>query len=263
MSHRNRFPLSGLHCWRWLKLRWSSTIGIGFLKSKPTICIFAKPPRPGQVKTRLIPVLGDELAASLARAFLLDTLSLCSELKWAKTVVTSTDPQDPYITDAAQNAALWDQGGGDLGKRLERILKRALEDAPFAVAFGSDSPGLPKERLENVKELMTVNDAVIGPCDDGGFYLLALSCCPTGLLDKLPWSSENTYASTVSRLRRFGLKVGFLEPWFDVDRPEDVTSLLRLLKAGRIRAPETELLIMAEQFIFAKLGSPDVSDVPP
>lgn len=202
------------------------------------ICIFAKPPDPGRVKTRLAPALGVHGAAELARAFLVDTCASVRTLPWANAIIATTGAFDDAL---AAELALprWPQGDGDLGARMERVLRRALAEQPYALAIGADSPGLPARLLDEARDALVEADAAIGPTDDGGFYVLALRRCPAGLLDGLPWSHTDTFAHTLARLRARGLTVRVLEPWFDVDRPEDLVKLRDLLGRREIVAPAT------------------------
>ena len=201
------------------------------------ICVFAKAPRAGIVKTRLVPVLGSDGAAALATAFLQDTLESVGSLSWAKAVMATTEHLDSSIVSTP--CEIWLQGEGDLGARLERILHRALKGSPIAMAIGADSPGLPQTFLEQARSALQKADAVIGPCEDGGFYLLGLRRCPAGLFDGISWSGSGTFAETLANLRRGGLTVRVLEPWFDVDRPEDLARLQASISSGRILAPRT------------------------
>jgi uncharacterized protein len=205
------------------------------------ICVFAKPPLPGNVKSRLAARVGNEAAAALAAAFLQDTWSSVVSLPRAKAVIASTAPSAPLVSPRA--AEVWLQGEGDLGERLERILQRALESSPFAIALGADSPGLPAEYLEQACEALRNSDAVLGPCDDGGFYLLGLRRCPRGLLAGISWSQTGTFAQTQSKLKAAGFSVQVLPAWFDVDRPEDLSRLKAMIDAGNLRALKTEAVL--------------------
>ncbi len=208
-----------------------------------TICIFAKPPRVGQVKTRLAAQLGPSRAAALAWAFLHDSWTGLRSLDWAERVVATTGEIDglPDLDPALQ---LWNQGSGDLGARLERVLRRALEQTRYAVALGADTPGLPEKLLESARDALDAGaDAVLGPSEDGGFYLLGLRSCPAGLLSALPWSSADTGAATLEQLRGHGLSVHELTPWFDVDRAEDLERLRGCIASGEVFAPETASLL--------------------
>jgi rSAM/selenodomain-associated transferase 1 len=206
---------------------------------KPTVCILTKPPVAGEVKTRLVPCFGEAVARDLACSFLVDTVDGCRRLTWARTVVATTFPIADEVGQAAGVLDIWDQGGGDLGSRIERVLKRALKSSAVVMLVGADSPGLPNARLEAALDCLKTHDSVLGPAEDGGFYLLGLKRCPDGLLADLPWSRENTCEKTASRLKEKGLSTAFIEPWFDVDRAEDAFRLYELLKSGEISAPAT------------------------
>jgi rSAM/selenodomain-associated transferase 1 len=208
------------------------------MRPEATVCVFAKPPRPGLVKTRLAAALGAGRAAALARAFFDDTWSAASSLPWAKAVLATTSPAAREWV-GAKGSPVWPQGGGDLGDRLERILRRALRDAPVALAIGTDTPGLPPSLFSQARSALRDADAVLGPCEDGGFYLLGLRRCPPGLLRDLPWSTPETFAQTAARLRERGLTTAVITPWFDVDRPADLACLRALVARGELRAPAT------------------------
>lgn len=200
------------------------------------ICVFAKPPLPGKAKTRLIPSLGEAGAALLAEALLRDTLDSIRKIDWFSAVLATTE-ESPKLESLG--IRVWLQGDGDLGQKLERILQRALEHNEVAIAIGADSPGLPAPFLVRARELIQTHDAVLGPCTDGGFYLLALKSCPTGLLVGIPWSGSRTFQCTLARLRLHGLTVALLDPWFDIDRPEDLKQLADYFLVDAVTAPRT------------------------
>jgi rSAM/selenodomain-associated transferase 1 len=203
------------------------------------ICVFAKPPLAGQVKTRLGHAVGPEAAAELALAFLHDTLALVRSLPWAELVLATTGDMTLHLPAGAPPPT-WNQGQGDLGRRIERIMRRALVDRWAAIAIGADTPGLPVDFLEQGHAaLASGHDAVVGPAEDGGFYLMGLRRCPEGLLDELPWSRSNTLQRTRERLVERGLSVKTIDSWFDVDRKEDLDRLVELIGEGKVEAPET------------------------
>jgi uncharacterized protein len=209
------------------------------------ICVFAKPARPGLAKTRLIGRHGPQEAADLARAFFVDTWNAVSALPWARAIVATTDPgADQW--DSIPRSSVWSQGPGDLGDRLERIMRRALTQAEIAIAIGADTPGLPEKLLLQARHTLVNADAVLGPASDGGFYLAGLKGCPAGLFADLPWSCEETLALTRERLVTHRMDVQLIDPWFDVDRPEDVERLRQLLVQGAIEAPVTARLLAAD-----------------
>ncbi|MBI1955733.1 MAG: TIGR04282 family arsenosugar biosynthesis glycosyltransferase [Acidobacteria bacterium] len=207
------------------------------LSTEVPVCIFVKPFVAGQVKTRLIPLLGAEGAAEIAGAMFQDTRAIVRRVPWAHEIVASPAPLPETLAD--KNGSVWLQGDGNLGIRLERILRRALSCSDMAIAIGSDSPGLPLQRFEEAHNLLQMNDAVLGPCEDGGFYLVGLRRCPPSLFDGIGWSQQDTLSQTIARLQESGLKISLLEPWFDVDRPDDLDRLRSLIASGQLAAPHT------------------------
>lgn len=210
------------------------------------LCVFAKAPRPGQVKTRLARKLGGDIAARIASAFLDDTWKRTRSFARSSPnsgAILAIDGNAKSCTSAEPGDEIWTQGSGDLGTRMERVLRRALEGSRAAVALGTDSPGLPLKLLEQARAALLHADAVLGPSADGGFYLLALKHCPEGLLAELPWSAADTCEHTLRRLRGAGLHVAVIDSWFDVDEVDDLRPLTRLLDAGLIEAPRTRELL--------------------
>jgi rSAM/selenodomain-associated transferase 1 len=205
------------------------------------LCVFAKPPVAGQVKTRLAARLGAEPAASVARALFADTWAQVRSVGWARCVVASTHLVPEAFGVGPEH--IWLQGEGDLGARLERIFERALSEAPWALALGADCPVLPSGALEAARRALQTHDAVLGPAHDGGFYLLGLRRLVPGLLQNLPWSSNRTHAATHERLVSRNLTVTQVEAAFDVDELPDLVRLRALLLARPALAPNTAALL--------------------
>lgn len=205
------------------------------------IAVLAKPPRPGESKTRLAPIVGEAGAAALAESFLRDTWARVTALPWTIPILAATELEGlPPLPGADE---VWPQGDGDLGARLERVLARAIAAHGPAIAIGADTPTLPLAYLAAAREHLRSADAVIGPAEDGGFYLLGLRACPPGLLAHLPWSSDLTGAATVARLGAYGLVTATLPPWFDVDRPADLERLRAALERDPGAAPHTAAVL--------------------
>ncbi len=201
------------------------------------VCIFAKPPVPGKVKTRLGLSIGNGPAASLAAAMLCDIWSIVAHTAGVIPVLAAAE-EGSFPVNAREN--LWLQGSGDLGSRIEQILNRGLRDAPAAIALSADSPLLTSAHISDALHQLKTNDAVIGPSCDGGFYLLGLHDCPPGLLQNVPWSTAETCEKTARQLRSQGMSVCQLEVLPDVDTLPDLHSLYsELQKATAEIAPST------------------------
>jgi hypothetical protein len=202
------------------------------------VCVFAKPPRSGEAKTRLARALGAAGAARLAQAFLVDVWRTVSALPWARPVLAGTSA-DVEAYGLGSDVELWLQGEGDLGARMERVLHRGLREAPQAIVLGADVPGLPASHLDEALAALAHADVVLGPSEDGGFHLLGARRLVPGALAGLTWSTPATRVDTRARLAATGHLVAECAPWFDIDVPEDLAGLARWLDAHRGRAPHT------------------------
>lgn len=139
---------------------------------------------------------------------------------------------------------VWLQGDGDLGARLERILRQGLDDARAVIAIGADSPALTTAHIQAAAEALEKYDAVIGRSFDGGFYLLGVRHSEDGWLAALPWSTCETAAATTSRLKERGRTLHELPLLFDVDVPEDLKLLAEFLRNNPHAAPNTRAWAM-------------------
>jgi uncharacterized protein len=204
------------------------------------ICIFAKPPVAGMTKTRLIPAVGAEFAAELAEAFLRDTLAAVWKFGRSQPIIAATAP---FAREYLLGHSMWIQPEGDLGFRLESILQRALLKHEMAFAIGADSPGLPINYLDQARNSLQSCDVVLGPSLDGGFYLIGVKECPSGLLSGIEWSGPMTLQQSVSRLQQQGLSVAFLPEWFDVDTGNELEHLELLIKERIVDCPHTQAVL--------------------
>jgi rSAM/selenodomain-associated transferase 1 len=194
---------------------------------KTTICIFAKPPIPGKAKTRLVAAVGNNGAAEVAKALLDDVVSAARHVQGARVIVSTTEM---FQIDEAM--PMWLQPPGDLGFRLEKTMQRALERADCALAVGADTPGLTPLMLAQAADRLLQNDAVLGPTDDGGYYMVGLRRCPDGLFTNIRWSAPETLRDTIDQLERFNLEYSTVPKWFDLDTPNDLQRVRSLIRAG-------------------------------
>jgi len=204
-----------------------------------------KDPRAGAVKTRLCPPLTPETAARLYRCFLSDVLDLVANLRDVDPVVaySPADAGPEFARLTAGRFLLVPQEGDDLGGRLEAtfrtLFRRGYE---YVSAVSTDSPDLPLEYLQEAFSRLENAPVVVGPCPDGGYYLIGLSKLIPELFRDMPWSTERVVAETDTRARRIGLDVSYLPPWHDVDTAADLDRLVQELAGGtRVgsRAPRT------------------------
>jgi hypothetical protein len=200
------------------------------------LLVVAKQPSPGQTKTRLTPPLTSEQAATLYECFLLDTLDLVRRVPGVQPVIAYLPREaEEYFARLAPDFQLIPQSGPDLGARLDNALTEYLRRGDRRVAImNSDGPTLPLTHLMAAFDSLDGDaDVVLGPADDGGYYLIGLKQPAPRLLREVPMSTNHVAADTLALAAKEGLKVTLLPSWYDVD---DVESLERL-KAELAGAP--------------------------
>ncbi|MBI1879630.1 MAG: TIGR04282 family arsenosugar biosynthesis glycosyltransferase [Chloroflexi bacterium] len=194
------------------------------------LLVVAKRPAPGQTKTRLSPPLSPGQAAALYECFLRDTLDLMRQVPDAQTVIAYLPTlEEAYFTELAPDFELILQDGPDLGARLDNALTHYLQlGYEQVVIMDSDSPTLPVACLRAAFEALTNGaDVVVGPCDDGGYYLIGLKRPAPRLLREVQMSTSHVTADTVALAVAENLRVELLPAWYDVD---NAAALSRLAK---------------------------------
>lgn len=202
------------------------------------LVLFARLPEAGRVKTRLLPRYSPADAFRLHRSLLSDSLDLLHRAAirlgaspWL--YLSEAGPLDPELSVHRRAAGVVVQEGTDLGERLARAFRERLAGgARRVVIFGSDSPLLPPERFERAFSALDASDLVLGPAEDGGYYLIGASRFHPSLFRRMPWGEGTLFARTVRRARAGGLKVETLPTGYDVDTPESVARLWADLQPG-------------------------------
>ena len=213
------------------------------------IAVMAKAPMAGHVKTRLVPPLTREEAAELYRCLLLDKIRQVGTLSGVDPYLAYTPPEAraQMASLAPQDFTLIPQAGSDLGDRLHRLSAILLERGhPGVIIIDSDTPTLPStyllDALDRIQNEST--DLVLGPAEDGGYYLIGLKRPCRSLFDSIPWSGPSVLTETLRRASAQRLEVATLPPWFDVDTPNDLARLRNdLATNGGDVAPHTRAFL--------------------
>jgi rSAM/selenodomain-associated transferase 1 len=218
------------------------------------LLIFAKYPKAGEVKTRLVPPLTYQQAEELYRAFLMDDLEKYQEIGEGIEIViymagTPVEHEESSgivqhrLADPSPDLFLMkggeirDQRGGGLGERMENAFREAFDDGCTMVCIvGTDLPTLPVEYVRQAFTALTDHDVAVGPTEDGGYYLLCMKRLHPSLFRELEFSTSDVFADTMSLASRDGLGVAVLPMWYDVD---DRESLLRLWKNREMLATDS------------------------
>ena len=182
----------------------------------PRVVLFTRFPTPGEAKTRLIPAIGAEKAAALHRRLTERTLAVVRGSGLPFEVRTTGAPPTAFA-DWLGDALCVDQGTGDLGERLARA------GPPYPTLFiGADAPDLTPGHLRHAADALGHAEAVIGPAEDGGYWLLGLARPVEGVFTSIDWSTDRVFAQTRDRLRQAGIEPALLPELADCDRPEDL-----------------------------------------
>jgi uncharacterized protein len=205
------------------------------------VAIMAKAPRAGEVKTRLCPPLSLVDAAELYRRLLLDKIEQVSSLRMASLAIAYTPAEArAFFEEVAPGFVLVPQRGADLGDRLANSLGELLSQGHRgALAIDSDTPTLPLAFLQQALDLIVTPeiDVVLGPTEDGGYYLIGLRAVHRELFEAMAWSTPQVLSETIRRADAKGLRVACLPPWYDIDSPDDLARLRMALAASDGGAP--------------------------
>jgi len=195
-------------------------------------------PRKGSVKKRLAAYIGEEAALGLYKNFVNDLLDALDDID--ENLIIGYHPEtDLQMMKGwlGEDRSFIPQTGRDLGDRQASLLERAFSMGyTKAAVMISDGPDIPVAYIEETFDLLDVNDCVIGPCHDGGYYLIGFdrSRYIHSLLLDMEWSDPFVVSNMIKRLDEVGLGHAFLPIWWDIDTVED-------LKAYRRRASESGL----------------------
>ena len=204
----------------------------------PTSCdaltiVFAKAPSAGEVKTRLIPLLGAQGAAALHRQLVHRTLATATEADLGPVELhAAPDINDAFLQDCARRigVALAPQHGYDLGARMSNALEDGLARHSHVIIIGTDCPVLTTQHLRDANTALAEgNDAVLIPAEDGGYALMGLTRCDDTLFENIAWGGDCVLAVTRDRLKALKWDWRELETLWDIDRPDDYRRWSELL----------------------------------
>jgi rSAM/selenodomain-associated transferase 1 len=213
--------------------------------SDTALIIIARYPEPGKTKTRLARDLGDSAVAQLYQAFLTDLAhrlgGLTYDLYWTYTPA-HVDYQSFVASLAPEHAArmrTFAQQGPDLGARLLHAFQETrARGYQHTILIGSDSPHISVEIVERALTALDDADVVLGPAEDGGYYLIAMHE-PHDVFSAIPMSTAVVTEMTIAAAQQQGLRVTLIDQLFDIDELPDLLRLARLLEENRTLAPAT------------------------
>lgn len=192
---------------------------------KRTLIVFVKWPQAGAVKTRLAVDLGPDVAAAVYRSLAEAEIAATQPEKGEYARIFFYAPAEAQDAVAAwlPGAALLPQEGGDLGARMNAAFERAFSDGADQVAIvGTDVPRLGRATVLRAFDALSEADVAIGPCADGGYYLLGLGAPRRELFVDVAWGTPAVFETTRDRARCLGLRSAILETLPDVDTLADI-----------------------------------------
>jgi len=208
------------------------------MKKKNALLIFVKFPEPGKVKTRLSGHFSPEDSAGLYKSMVEDLYTKLvkndgSENYDVHVYYSPVEKLSAFSDWLGSSAALYPQDGEDLGEKLTNAMKRSFESGyEKTAAIGSDCIDLSVEDINTAFETLDYNtqsskkrEVVVGPTDDGGYYLIGSSRFIPELFDGISWSTDKVYTETVEKLTLSGLHYVELEYKYDVDSIKEVRQL--------------------------------------
>ena len=238
-------------------------------RSSCAIAVMAKAPQPGRCKTRLSPPLSPEDCAALSAAFLRDiteNIARAAESVAIEGCIAFAPAGLEHLFDGhvapgtgfvlADGSPPMPSGVDGFGRCLLHAVRSLLEAGHTGVCvLNSDSPTLPTALLRRAAELLAApgDRAVLGPAEDGGYYLLGVKAPHAALFTDIDWSTAAVAEQTRARAAAIGLELVELEPWYDVD---DRASLRRLLDelGGRTRGALSPYPAPVTATCLARLG---------
>ncbi len=205
------------------------------MPEKQALVIMAKEPMAGRTKTRLCPPLTVEEAADLYHCFLEDITLTVRQVSQGNSQIEPYFGFAPveasgYFRQLAPDFARISQEGERLNERLQSVFDACFERGyQKVVAINSDSPTLPGSYLVEAFERLESADVVLGPCEDGGYYLIGMKRPIPEIILPVQMSTERVLAETLALVERQRLTVELLPKWYDVDTVEELERLRREL----------------------------------
>ena len=206
--------------------------------TKTRLLVFAKAPVAGQVKTRLIPAMGEQHAADLYAELIEKTLRTVGQLARQDDGVEvelwcAPDDHHPFLRACSERYGIPTkvQVGNDLGERMAFATNKTIEESRIAIVMGTDCPGYTPEYISDaIRCLHEGNEVVLGPAYDGGYVLLGLkNVCPH-LFENMPWGTDQVLDMARQRIRQQALRCAELSGKHDLDRPADLEFFPELKK---------------------------------
>ena len=184
------------------------------------IQVFCKSPIPGEVKTRLAPMLGNNGALNLHEDMTSRTLKELSASSWEIDIWATPDKDHEFFS--LFHANRYQQLGSDLGARMASALNQGLSRSSTVILVGTDVPAIDCDYIEHALIALDCHNVVLGPTEDGGYGLVGVRDEVPDIFSDVDWGSDRVLGQTCARLNELRVNYGLLPLIWDVDRPEDI-----------------------------------------
>jgi rSAM/selenodomain-associated transferase 1 len=208
------------------------------------------------VKTRLTESLSSPAVIALYRCLLADTLELAESLNGIEVAVVCPEPDQKELAQLVGNTVqVVAQKGEGLAAGLNFVFRHFTATGPQRViAFNSDSPHLASSVLQGAFEILAQHDIVVGPTNDGGYYLVGAKAAHQTLFESDGLGTRTALERLLARTNDLKLSTGFSEPFYDIDVANDLVQLARELQIAPAKAPRTARWFTEWQPGIAQLG---------
>jgi len=219
----------------------SSHTTMCFSHPKRMLVIMAKAPKPGMVKTRLTESLPSLAVTALYRCLLEDTLALATSLTGVEIAVMCPESDQDELAQLLGNTVqVVAQEGEGLAAGLTSVFRHfTATGQQHVIAFNSDSPHLAPSVLDSAFEILATHDVVVGPTNDGGYYLVGAKAAHPTLFESDRMGTRSALDRLLTRTKVLELSTGFTEPFYDIDVANDLILLARELRLAPAKAPRT------------------------
>lgn len=190
-----------------------------------SILVFLKSPVPGTVKTRLAKTIGASQATQIYKTLVISQLSRLPKNSQVEIHYAPSEANYSFRKWLGPGFAYFPQVEGNLGDRMRTAISSAFErGAREVICIGADCPSLLQIHFEQTQDYLSneKDDLVIGPANDGGYYMIGLRRNIVGLFDGVRWSSDHTLEDTLRNARKANLRVRLLETMNDIDTLQDL-----------------------------------------
>ncbi|MBU1053689.1 MAG: TIGR04282 family arsenosugar biosynthesis glycosyltransferase [Proteobacteria bacterium] len=211
---------------------------------KELLVLFAKEPVCGQVKTRLGRDTGMKTASTLYDLMLRHIINnVVSDKDYDTIIYKTSECSKAYFDETAKGMIIKDQPEGNLGHKMQGVFKLGFaQNYEQICIIGTDCPDISHFDIQKTFELLKTCKLVLGPTEDGGYYLIGLSGFYPLLFEDIAWSTESVFSATLKIAESFGIKYKLLSVKTDID---EITDLERYIE----KDPEAELSLAFKEVL--------------